>query len=164
MRQQREWARRQWRAGGQIRPGAFPGVPSSLSAALLALPPGDDDPTAPPPPAPAPATGPSSSIVPFTPRSFVRNNVRGGSECTCTMTEHTPLSDFDTTPPPPPTTTHHQAFTASFTALYHDTTLEGVAVHAARARRHAEAQRRKLERRREELLQMQALVIRYRNR
>lgn len=57
-----------------------------------------------------------------------------------------------------------QAFTASFTTLYHDTTLEGVAIHAARVQRHAEAQRRKLERRREELLQMQAVVIKYRNR
>lgn len=57
-----------------------------------------------------------------------------------------------------------QAFTASFTAMPHDTSLEGVAVHAERARRHAEAQRRKLERRREELLRMQAMAIMYHNR
>lgn len=37
-------------------------------------------------------------------------------------------------------------------------------MHAARARRHADAQRRKLERRREELLRMQSMVIMYCNR
>lgn len=81
MRQQREWARRQWRTMGQSITSACRSAPAPPAALpLRALPPptaaaagADDDGGA--AAAGAGAVAPDS-LVPFSPRSFHRNNVR----------------------------------------------------------------------------------------
>lgn len=69
-----------------------------------------------------------------------------------------------TRPPSLPPLSDLQTFTSSFTGLYHDTTLAGVAVHDDRLRRHALLQENRLERRRTKCVQMQSLAFRYQNR